>query len=234
MTFAEDTNIQFAARWLRYYTERIDEEFTATPLAEKVLFVSHKVCRARNKDKHSLMGLTLRNDKNRRLFILADSFDDDIPILHRMHLLHEASQRLASVNYLHAPVGADNGQLSECVNVYEDREDIRDPKLVYYSADSHFINRYRRALLNPDPEHAEPDKAVRQRRNNAAKVMSKAVFIKQVWQDNLLRANLLLDDANTMAKIIDDVGTGRRFIPDGRRRDSQAIAYRNCRKNSTR
>lgn len=48
--------------------------------------------------------------------------------------------------------------------------------------------------------------------------MSKAVFIKRVWQDNLLRANLLLDDADTMAKIIDDVGRGRRFTPDGQTR----------------
>ncbi|CRL43821.1 hypothetical protein SGGMMB4_00488 [Sodalis glossinidius str. 'morsitans'] len=222
LTPTQDKIIQFAARWLCYYTERIEEEFAATPLAEKVLFVSHKAYRAYNKNKPSLMGFTFRNDKNRQLFLLADSFDDDIPVLPRMHLLHEAKQRPASINYLHAPISTYNGQLNECVEIYEDREDIRDLNLVYYDSYMHFINRYRRALLNPGTAQDETDKAVRQRQNNAVREMSKAAFIKQVWRDDMLRVNVLLDNADMMAKVIEDVGRGMRYIPDGQTRSPGA------------
>ncbi|MFT4463690.1 MAG: hypothetical protein ACMX3H_01360 [Sodalis sp. (in: enterobacteria)] len=100
---------------------------------------------------------------------MADSFDDANQALPRMHLLHEASLRPASVNYLHAPLPTDNGQINERVEVYEDREDIRDAELMYYNAESQFIDRYRRALLKPD---AETDKAARHSSSACGRIIS--------------------------------------------------------------
>ncbi|MEN3261711.1 hypothetical protein AAH678_23850 [Sodalis endosymbiont of Spalangia cameroni] len=193
VTPADDKIIQYAARWLCYYTERIDEEFAARPLAENVLFVAHKARRIQPDGKPSLMGFTFCNDKYRRLLIMADSFDDANQTLPRMHLLHEASLRLASVNYLRAPIATDNGQTNERVEIFADREDIREADLMYYNVEGQFIDRYRRALLKSVAAPGETDPAARQRRNRAVTAMSRAAFIKRLWQDKLLRANLLMD-----------------------------------------
>lgn len=178
---------------LRFHAEKISKYLNHE--VDNIYFASsHTVSNPYLTNEKGVMAFILRDDVFRRIVIMVDNFHVADQIGTRMYLttLHEASHFSGSLDFHIAPSTSQVGDASEFMESFVDGIHGRNGESI--AIDYKFLEAYRQQFPN---------------------ISINEVQFKEILKvDPMLRANAFMENADFLARMISDLGSGRAFNSD--------------------
>lgn len=177
--------IGIALERLKHYLDKICDYFENHP--DKIFFATRKQTGIQNTASQGALGFTYSIDANRRIVLLVDRFINSEALNNAVHLtaLHEASHVAGGTrDFYSSPYISRIGEPEEIPDAFEDQLTGRDQTNIL-QFDDDFLDAYAQRVAIQRPNIAQ--------------------FKRLILNDDMLRANIIMDNADSLAKIIDDL-----------------------------
>lgn len=170
----------------KFYLDRINSYFEDENYLSKVYLATAQTSDIPSPVIPGSLGFTFRGDPHQRIVIMADRFADGQSYNNAVHLtaLHEVSHISGgTLDFFTSPYTARVGEPEDITEAFIEQLEGKD-QCDILQFDDHFLQAYAEKLgiATPSPE----------------------VFRGLILQDPMLRANIILDNADTLATIISD------------------------------